>query len=220
MTAAQAIAALEAGGWTPLATGDWSWVLLSPGGTQVARVSPWDAAYRLHAELCRRRPIRHVQRIDALLPLGRLGHVILMERLWPAPEEDAAGFCAALDVAGDSGWRAPDGAAGRLHAGLEIARLRDHLRSLGEAGAQLPFWGGFDVRPGNVMQDEEAVLKLVDPAFVSGPKIIAAIEQRDREALLQLPEGALAAFFQIPPFQPGGEELKAAAAEMGFLPLG
>jgi hypothetical protein len=67
------------------------------------------------------------------------------------------------------------------------------------------------------MQDEAGVLKLVDPAFVSGPKIIAAIEQRDRAALSRLPQGALVAFFQIPPFQSGGDELKAAAADMGFL---
>src|SRR5262249_38079182 len=97
-------------GWTHLAKGDWSWVLLAPDETRVARVSPWDAAYLLHAERCLRHPIRHVQRIDAILPLGLLGHVVVMERLWPAPEDRAAALCGALGLTGgSSGWRAPAG---------------------------------------------------------------------------------------------------------------
>ena len=219
LTAGQGIAALEAKGWTQLSAGDWSWVLLSPGETQVARVSPWDAAYRLHAELCRRRPIRYVQRVDAILPLGAVGHVVVMERLWPAPDAEAAAFCVALGVESDSGWRPSESTeTSAFDHDPALNDLRAHLRELERLGAALPFWGGFDTRPGNVMRDGDGVLKLVDPAFVSGPKIIAAIEGRDRSSLSKLPPGAVAAFFNIPPFKPGGgDELRVAAAEMGLL---
>ncbi len=217
-SAADAIAALEGLGWARLATGDWSWVLASPDGTQAARVSPWDAAYRMHAELCQRVSNRYLQRVDAILPLGTVGDVVLMERLFPAPEAESAPFCAALAVTGDSGWKAPDGVDVRRYDGdAELDALRGCLRGLVAAGEQLPFWGGLDVRPGNVMMDKAGRLKLVDPVFVAGRKIVAAIEARDRDALAGLPPGALAAFFTIPVFADGPGALGEACAEMGLL---
>ena len=195
MTAAEAIRALEAEGWRQVATGDWSWVLVSPDGALAARVSPWDAAYRMHAELCQRVANPYLQRVDAILPLGALGHVVVMERLWPAPEDRAAAFCAALKPAGDSGWQAPEGAdAAEFAADAAVAALRTHVLDMVRRGESLPFWGGMDVRTGNVMADAAGQLKLVDPVFVAGRKIAEAIASRDREALLALPAGAVAAF--------------------------
>ncbi|HEY2707682.1 MAG TPA: hypothetical protein VGI95_06470 [Caulobacteraceae bacterium] len=217
MTAAEAIAALEALGWIRLATGDWSWVLASPDGAQAARVSPWDAAYRMHAEFCRDAPSPYLQRIDAILPLGDLGHVVVMERLYPAPEDRAAALCAALALSGDSDSPPPEGVDdSAFKADPEIRRLREGVLALAERGARLPFWGGFDVRPGNVMADATVQLKLIDPIFVAGRKIVDAIVARDRDALARLPAGALAAFFTIPVFEDGGGELAVAVAEMGL----
>lgn len=217
-SAADATRALEDLSWTQLATGDWSWVLASPDGTQAARVSPWDAAYRMHAELCQRARNRYLQRVDAVLPLGEVGHVVVMERLHPAPEDRAGPFCAALAVSGDSGWTAPEGLDLRLYDDdPELDALRAHLRGLVAAGERLPFWGGLDVRPGNVMMGEGGGLKLVDPVFVAGRKIVAAIEARDRDALARLPPGALAAFFTIPVFTDGPGALGDACAEMELL---
>jgi hypothetical protein len=194
-------------------------VLASPTGEQAARVSPWDAAYRLHAERCLPARNPYLPRIDAIQPVGALGHLVLMERLYPAPEGEATALCAALVEAGDSGWRAPAGAdVAQLAAGPAVAALRRHIRALDAEGARtLAFWGGLDVRPGNVMADAAGQLKLVDPVFVAGPKIIAAIEARDRAGLARLPAGALAAFFTIPPFADGAGALGEAAAEMGLL---
>jgi hypothetical protein len=218
LTAAQAIAALERLGWTPSATGDWSWVLISPDGAQAARVTPWDDAYRMHAELCVRTPGPHLQRVDAILPLGSLGHVVVMERLWPAPDAVAAAFCAALDVAGDSGWRPPEGVDGGAYAGdPAVASLRARVLALAAQCTPMPFWGGLDVRPGNVMVDAAGTPKLIDPAFVAGRKIVEAIANRDREQLLRLPDGAVAAFLTIPVFSEGPGPLIEAAREMGFL---
>jgi len=194
-------------------------LLVSPDGAQAARVSPWDAAYRMHAELCRDAPNRFLQRVDAILPLGAVGHVVVMERLFPAAEDAAIRLCAALGLRGDSGWRPPDGLAlGGLDRDPDIAALRERLAAAAADGAaRLPFWGGYDIRPANVMADAAGALKLVDPFFVAGPKIIAAIVARDRAALARLPEGALAAFLTIPPFENGAEALREAAAEMGLL---
>ena len=218
-TAARAIEALKRLGWPEIATGDWSWVLASPAGDQVARITPWDAAYRLHAERCRAARNPYLPRIDAIRPVGAHGHLVLMERPFPAPEDRAAALCAALVEAGDSGWRAPEGVdVAALRQDPDIAALRRHVLAMAEEGARtLPFWGGLDVRPGNVMADGAGQLKLVDPVFVAGPKIIAAIEARDRDALARLPPGALAAFFTIPPFRDGGGPLAVAASEMGLL---
>ncbi|HZZ89318.1 MAG TPA: hypothetical protein VFE13_13395 [Caulobacteraceae bacterium] len=205
-------------GWTRLATGDWSWVLASPDGAQAARVSPWDAAYRLHADLCQRTRNRYLQRIDDILPLGEVGHVVLMERLLPASETASAAFCAALAVSGDSGWQAPEGRdLGPFANDPQLDILREHLRAVVAAGESLPFWGGPDVRPGNVMADAAGNLKLIDPVFVAGRKIVAAIVERDREALERLPPGALAAFLKIPVFDDGAAPLRGACVEMGLL---
>ena len=161
----------------------------------------------------------YLPRIDAIRPVGALGRLVLMERLHPAPEPDAAALCAALMTAGDSGWRAPDGVdIAALATDPDVMALRRHVLALNEEGARtLPFWGGLDVRPGNVMADASGRLRLVDPVFVAGQKIIAAIEARDRAALARLPPGALAAFFTIPPFADGAGALGQAAAEMGLL---
>jgi hypothetical protein len=194
-------------------------VLASPAGDQAARISPWDGAYQLHAERCIGARNPYLPRIDAIAPVGALGRLVLMERLHPAPEPEAAALCAALVTAGDSGWRAPDGVdVAALAADPDVAALRNHILALNEEGARtLPFWGGLDVRPGNVMADASGQLKLVDPVFIAGPKIIAAIEAHDRPALARLPPGALAAFFTIPPFADGGGALREAAAAMGLL---
>jgi len=194
-------------------------VLASPDGSQAARVTPWDAAYRLHAERCRAASNPYLPRIDAIAPVGSLGHLVVMERLYAAPEDRASALCAALVAQGDSGWRAPEGAdTAALANEPAVAALRRHILALADEGARtLPFWGGLDVRPGNVMADAGGQLKLVDPVFVAGPKIIAALEARDRAALARLPKGALAAFFTIPPFKEGPGALGAAAEAMGLL---
>jgi len=193
-------------------------VLASPDGAQAARISPWDAAYRMHAELCQRTRNRYLQRVDAILPLGGVGHLVVMERLFPAPEAASGPFCAALVVSGDSGWRAPEGLdLSPFENDVELDALRGHVRGLAAAGAGLPFWGGLDVRPANVMADAHGGLKLIDPVFVAGRRIVEAIIGKDREALDRLPPGALAAFLTIPVFDDGAAPLRAACVGMGLL---
>lgn len=48
-TADQARAIFSAAGWRTVGSGDWAWVLASPDDNVVARVTPFDPAFRLFA---------------------------------------------------------------------------------------------------------------------------------------------------------------------------
>ncbi len=207
---------LEAAGWVLLGTGDWSWVHVSPDGASVARVTPWDPAYLLHVQVCRRlRTNLYLQRIDGVSHLAHGGHVVFMERLYPADPVAAASLCLALDL---PAWHQPkadwcetpgaDPARFRGDPHLDAARAA-LVKAMEEGAASLPFWGGSDVSPRNVMADATGRLKVVDALGIRGPAIVAAIREEDLEALSALPAGALEAFVTIPPFHDGTEESRA-----------
>ena len=98
-TADQARAIFSAAGWRTVGSGDWAWVLASPDGSLVARVTPFDPAFRLFADASLRGPSNpYLVRVDELLPLRRRGYVVVMERLHPADENRALRLAAALTV--------------------------------------------------------------------------------------------------------------------------
>lgn len=194
---------LEATGWRQVGVGDWSWVLADPADALAARVTPFDPAYRLHAEACLHGPPnRWLPKIDAILPLRREGYVVVMERLWPAEEERAAAFCAALGIRNDSGY-APSPDLPFPAADDDLVALRTRVQALIEAGARrFKLWGGSDIRPGNVMAGADG-LKLVDPVFIRGLGIVEAVRDGRRDLLADFSREALEDFMTIPPFQPG-----------------
>ena len=210
-SAQEARTALEHAGWTQVGVGDWSWALVSPDGQSVARVTPWDRAYRLHAEMCQAHSNRYLQRVDRIDDLRDGGHVVFMERLWPASEVLAAAFCKAIGLGNQSGWAvaATDQAVAAYDGDQELAALRRIVAAARDEGAEsLPFWGGLDIRPGNVMADAAGQLKLIDPLFVAGKSIIEAILAGQRERLAAIPRGSLAAFLTIPAFDDGADGLR------------
>lgn len=206
--AAEAIAQLAAQGWREIATGDWSWVLAAPAGDVVARITPWDAAYRMHAENCLARAHPHLPRLDEIVPLAGDGYAVFMERLWPCEVARAESICAALGFPRDTdkAETAPDPIeVAALAAEPEIVALRGILSELFARAAALPFFGGSDIRPGNLMCDRAGVIKIIDPIFVAGRNIVAAVEAGDGEALRKVSLANLEAFLTIPVFKPGAE---------------
>ena len=203
-TAAEARALLEATGWRQVGVGDWSWVLADPTDAMAARVTPFDPAYRLHAQACLDGPPnRWLPKIDAILPLRREGYVVVMERLWPAEEERAAAFCAALGIRNDSGY-APSPDLPFPEADDDLVALRTRVQALIEEGARrFKLWGGSDIRPGNLMAGADGRLKLVDPVFIRGRGIVQAVRDGRRDLLADFSRETLEDFMTIPPFQPG-----------------
>ena len=218
-TAAAALTLLADAGWQLLANGDWSWAYVSPDGATVARVTPWDPAYRLHIDACLRHAGHpHLPRIDAIAPIHGDGYVVFMERLFACDAARGAVFCATLGITNASGdatdlaaistavtqaSRTPGNAEAQTAASALASLRAILLRLLDEGARTLPFWGGSDIRAGNLMCDTAEQIKVIDPAFLRGRAIVAAIETGDRNLLRRISLQNLEAFLTIPVFPAG-----------------
>ncbi len=205
-TATEARHAFERDGWRLIGTGDWSWVFADPSDAWAARITPFDPAYRMFADFCLAGPPNSfLPHIESVLPLVREGYVVVMARLSPADADPAQRFCRALGIVNDSGYAPPQGMPTADPNG-EIAELRKRLSALLAQGAQrFTLWGGSDIRYGNILVDGRGQLKLIDPVFVRGKAIVAAIASGEREALRDFSLGQLEDFLTIPVFKPGVE---------------
>jgi len=198
---------LEAEGWEWLARGDWAHVYVSPDGRQVARVVAFDPAYALHVRTCLAHPdIPHFPRIDWHCDLPPAGQLVVMERLQPADESAASHLCCLLGSTKHLGreirvdeveaWEA------ERRADLGLERLFDVLRAAAATGERsLGWFGGFDIRPENVMQDASGGLKLIDPYFVAGPKLIPAMLADIAAVARRYSRPQLEAFLEIAVFE-------------------
>jgi hypothetical protein len=154
----EAAGRLLADRWNVCGIGDWATVWRSPDGTQVARVSPFEPAYEVFVRLCRLlegHPL--LPRIDFDAPLGGGGRLTVLEFLQPVDVAEA------------------DAVVERWAAALPddpIAAVRREAEKLdAEAAATVPFWGGLDHNPGNVMRNASGELKLVDLFYATGLEI-------------------------------------------------
>lgn len=199
-TAGEACEALREAGWREVGRGDWCWVFADPAGEVAARVTPWDRAYRLHVEICRRHAGNpFLQRIDGVTDLAAGGYVTFMERLWPPDEAQALALCHALGFGNDSGWDWTEKAASPFPETPALSELRAILaEEQAEGAATLPFWSGSDISPKNVMADAAGQLKVIEAFFVSGWKIVEAIEAGAPDLPSKMTREELEAFFTIP----------------------
>jgi hypothetical protein len=207
VTAEQTLKLLDQAGWRRIGIGDWSWVLADTSDAWAARVTPFDPAYRMHAEACLTGPTnRWLPDIATIIPLRRDGYVVVMERLYPADEEAASALCAALAIGNDSGYVLPPGMPLDAVTDADLAALRARLLALLADGARrFQLWGGSDIRPGNVMADARGRLKLIDPIFLRGKAIVDALRDGRRDLLTDFSRCQLEDFLTIPFFQPGVE---------------
>lgn len=194
---------LEQDGWKQTAEGDWAWVLAAPGVPLVARVTPWDPAYLLHVENC----LRHTEhpylpRIEYVSHLVNGGYVTFIERLQPANPKRATAFCFALGLGNDTeqpNWLTASADTSEFFNDRHLEQLHHILKeSLDFGEAHLPFWGGSDIGPENVMADACGRLKIIDPLFIRGRAIAEAILNSRADLLRQLPMESLRAFLTIP----------------------
>jgi hypothetical protein len=189
---------LSDAGWREVGVGDWSWALADPDDNLVARITPFDPAYRMFAEDCLYGPAnRWLPKMHEIVPLRRDGYVVLMERLWPADDAAASALCATLGIANDSGYEPAVG--GVLSNEGDIAALRSRIRRLLADGAsRYRLWGGSDIRPGNVMTNRAGQLKLIDPIYLAGKRIVEALLAGQVQMLNDLSRVELEDFLTIP----------------------
>ncbi|QSB04783.1 hypothetical protein [Natronoglycomyces albus] len=154
----EAAGRLLADGWNVCGVGDWATVWRSPDGAQVARVSPFELAYGVFVELCRRlegHPL--LPRVDVDVPLRGGGRLTAMEFLLPVEREEAAAVIQRWDT---------------VCSGDPITQVRVEAERLdAEAASAIPYWGGLDLNRNNVMKDASGQFKLVDLFFAEGAKI-------------------------------------------------
>lgn len=158
LTHREAAGRLLAAGWDVCGVGDWAVVWRSPDGSRVARVCAFEPAYGIFVRLCRNldgHPM--LPRIDVDFALAGGGRLTVMEFLLPAGGEDAKRIIARWD-------EAPPGDP--VTAVRREAELLD-----AEAAEAVPFWGGLDRNPGNVMRRASGELVLVDLFYADGLEI-------------------------------------------------
>ena len=151
----EAAGRLLAAGWDVCGIGDWAVVWRSPDGSRVARVCAFEPAYEVFVRLCRDltgHPMLPRVDFDAALPGG--GRLTVMEFLLPAEGGDAKEVIARWDAA------LPED---------PVTAVRRAAERLNAAAAEaVPFWGGLDRNPGNVMRRASGDPVLVDLFYADG----------------------------------------------------
>lgn len=160
----EAAGRLLADGWNVCGLGDWATVWRSPDGGLVARVSPFEPAYGVFVELCRSLPDHPLlPEIAFDAPLAGGGRVTVLEFLLPAEQGEADAVVRRwADAAQDDPITVVRQTAERLDA---------------EAARSVPFWGGLDHNPGNVLRNAAGDPKLVDLFYAAGLKIYQALRE-------------------------------------------
>ena len=155
---------LLADGWNVCGLGDWATVWRSPDGALVARVSPFEPAYGVFVELCRSlegHPL--LPRIELDAPLAGGGRITVMEFLTPVQQAEAAAVVDRWNAA------APDDPI------TVVRRKAEQLDA--EAARSIPFWGGLDHNPGNVLRNAVGEPKLVDLFYAAGLEIYRVLRE-------------------------------------------
>ncbi|GAA2285234.1 hypothetical protein GCM10009853_045130 [Glycomyces scopariae] len=165
---------LLADGWNVCGIGDWAYVWRSPDGRLVARVCAFEPGYGVFVELCRKlsgHPM--LPRVDFDAELQGGGRVTVMEALMPASDEERATVTERWDAADSSD---------------PVAAVRSEAERLNaEAAQSIPFWGGLDRNPGNVMRRGDGGLVLVDLFFAEGRDIYRALTEEPERVAAAFP---------------------------------
>lgn len=165
---------LLADGWNVCGVGDWATVWRSPDGELAARVSPFEPAYEVFVRLCRALPGNPLlPRVELDSPLEGGGRLTVMEFLTSTEYDQAAAV-----------WKRWD----QADAEDPVAAVRNEAERLNaEAAETIPYWGGLDRNPANVMTALDGALKLVDLFFAQGKQIYAELLENPAAVLASFP---------------------------------
>jgi len=203
---------LLAGGWQLAARGDWAWVYRSPDGARAARLCAYDPAYRLHLRHCQRHAGNpYLPSVLELRDFEGGGHLTVLPWLQASDQTAAYELGARLGFAANA--RAHFGAARAQALELEgqgDPALREIRAILGQMIAdgerELPFFGGVDLRPANILCTPQGQLQLIDTIFVAGREIIAALHRDPAAVARRIAPVHLRAWLQIACFEAAGAD--------------
>jgi hypothetical protein len=142
--------------------GDWAVALRSPEGTVVARVCPFDPAYRAFVDLCRKcAGNRWLPRIELAADLEGGGSVVFLE--FAAPVDHAVAEQVAEQwrtAAGDAEFREVRRAAQMIDAGYRKST---------------PWWGRCDLNEAHIRRAADGRLVLIDVFCMDGASLYRKI---------------------------------------------
>jgi hypothetical protein len=181
----QVLAELASAGWVPSGVGDWAAVLRSPDGTVVARVCPFDPAYRAFVDLCREcAGNRWLPRVELAADLEGGGSVVFLEFAAPA-DHALAGQVAAQ-------WRAGAG-------DTELAEVRRAARLIdAKYRKSTPWWDGLDLNEAHIRKAAGGRLVLIDIFCMDGASLYSKILEDVTEVHRRIPRERMRYALEIP----------------------
>ena len=184
LTYRQAAVTLLEAGYVHFASGDWSLAFENPRKTHVLKITPFDPAYLVFANLCKENPHRNLPQIQSIILLRRNGFIVQTPKYATRDRADQQGFIDALKSALTEGETAD----------FELDILCRILREGLQQADNLPYFSSMDWNPDNVLFDGETP-KFVDAFNIGGSRIT---ERLDRGDAVDLDEQAVADFLTIP----------------------
>ena len=184
-------------GWAPCGAGDWAIALRAPDGSAAARISPFDPTGPYAAALYRQGA--HSRQVPALFAHRRLaggGDLQILEWLQPVPHSEAAAFHQAI--------------IDRVPPVAELADIIDRLHQ--QARQELPWCGGLDHNPANVMRAADGRLVVLDLFYADGANLYEIAFANPDLVVARIPEAERRFMTEIPlaasgPWEPGAQEV-------------
>ena len=181
----QVLAELATQGWVPCGVGDWAVALRSPEGTVVARVCPFDPAYRAFVDLCREcAGNRWLPRIELAAGLEGGGSVVFLEFVAPVDHPVHGQFA--------EQWRARAGDA-------EFEEVRRAAQMIdAEYRESTPWWGRCDLDDAHIFRAADGRPVLIDVFCMAGTDLYRAILEDVAEVHRRIPRERMRYALDIP----------------------
>lgn len=176
---------LEERAWEYAGEGDWAIALRSPSRRLVVRISPFDPAWSYHVDLFRADPDGPFPMLHWTSDLEGGGTVAALEPLTPVDPEIGEDFLGRLEAYDD--------------IDDDLARTRAAIARTDARGrAKIPWWGGRERNPENVMRDGAGRLKLIEAFYVDGARLYSDVLERPERVLAEFAPEQRRYMFEIP----------------------